>query len=116
MHFTPATLKAAHQRVFGNHTAKLPEAAADGIPLYDCEIKSKQTQKIWRELILSFISFSATADRDRIELFFVESFGPVCESFCRKAYGVPESTWKTYLSHARAGTLRSEHELRLDTD
>eukprot|EP00965_Chrysotila_dentata_P262315 6214534-Pleurochrysis_carterae.AAC.1 len=109
MHFSPAILKAAHERVYGMYTTR------DANGKYDCQFKAGDTQRQWRQLILSFVSFSADGTDSKNERFLVESMGPVCEGFCRQAYGIHEITWNRYLADARAGRLSAQHELKRDT-
>eukprot|EP00965_Chrysotila_dentata_P248947 6208624-Pleurochrysis_carterae.AAC.1 len=70
---------------------------------------------MWRVLVLSFISFAADGSNARSGRFLVESQGPVCEGFCRAAYGIPLITWNTYLGAARAGNLEAQHEFKADS-
>eukprot|EP00965_Chrysotila_dentata_P242089 6204678-Pleurochrysis_carterae.AAC.8 len=39
------------------------------------------------------------------ERFTFEGYGPVCSEYCRRAYGIHQYTWNTFLGRARAGVL-----------
>eukprot|EP00965_Chrysotila_dentata_P000335 11400-Pleurochrysis_carterae.AAC.1 len=71
-----------------------------------------ETHLAWRRLMLSFFCVDTTdadtgnGQRSLIERFMVENIGPVCATFCRRAYGIGSYRWNTLHSAARSGELR----------
>ena len=118
--FTPATLVAAHERVYGTGVQ-----CVDGVAI--CRVTEAYTHKAWRMLILSWVTRRADDPSTApTEKFTVEGQGPVCSDFCRAAYfGLDTrckdgfahtSAYKKYMAGARRGTLLADERIERAED
>lgn len=75
-------------------------------PQYHVEYSKKETMRRWRSLAASAISWTVDDPPRVVERLTVCDIGPVCATFWRVAYGIPEGTANSLLAAARAGMLR----------
>eukprot|EP00965_Chrysotila_dentata_P185704 6130778-Pleurochrysis_carterae.AAC.1 len=109
LNITPSTLLRAHQRVYGTKTVMV------GPNKWECAFSEAQTHAAWRQILLSCVTINnnpaaAACEPGVCERFLVEGQGPVCSTYCRRAYGFHDYTWNVMIGKARAGTLRAEED------
>jgi hypothetical protein len=118
--FTPATLLAAHERVYGTGVQRVGEKI-------HVLVTEGYTHKAWRCQVLSWVTRRADdPTAPPVERFTVEGIGPVCANFARAVYfGLDarckngfahSSAWNKYIAAARAGTLSADEKIERSQD
>tara|TARA_B110001452_G_scaffold101705_1_gene84383 strand:+ start:387 stop:3554 length:3168 start_codon:yes stop_codon:yes gene_type:complete len=110
LNIAPAKLLAAHKFAYGDKTEMVSASSEDGSPTYKCMRSFADVTTQRRRVVLNAFNTSAHTPDTTEERFMVEGVGPVCDVFCRDAYGVPAGTWNKMLAAARKGELRAVQE------
>ena len=95
----PATLKNAHERIYGEW------AACDSEGKYTCASNQADANEQHAMLMLSWVMLSATDPPKVTESYAVEGRGPVCCEFAKAAYDMSRCWYKLH-SAASKGVLR----------